>query len=101
MSEKSESKRDGSRLQKNSGRGQYQKADAKLGDLSIDYKEYEKSFSISREVWGKACTDAAKNGLDYEPVIKVILGAGNEKIRLAVVAWDYLEYLKDVEKENL
>lgn len=101
MSEKSESKRDGSRLQKNSGRGQYQKSDAKLGDLSIDYKEYEKSYSLSRDGWGKVCTDAMKNGLDYNPVIKVVLGAGKEKIRLAVIEWDYLEYLKNIEKENL
>lgn len=97
MSEKSESKRDGSRLQKNSGRGQYQKSDAKLGDLSIDYKEHKKTFSLSRDVWGKVCSDAAKNGLDYNPVIKVILGEGNNKVRLAVVAWDYLEYLKEIE----
>jgi len=97
MSEKSEAKRDGARLQKNSGRGQYQKSDAKLGDLSIDYKEHSKSFSLSRDVWGKVCTDAAKNGLDYNPVIKVILGEGMNKVRLAVVAWDYLEYLKEIE----
>jgi hypothetical protein len=101
MSEKNEAKRDGAKLQKNSGRGQYQKSDAKLGDLSIDYKEYAKSYSITREGWGKVCTDAMKNGIDYEPVIKVILGEGNEKVRLAVVAWDYLEYLKDMEKENI
>jgi hypothetical protein len=100
MSEKNESRRDGSRLQKNSGRGQYQKSDAKLGDLSIDYKEYAKSYSITKSGWAKVCTDAMTNGLDYEPVIKVILGEGNDKVRLAVVAWDYLEYLKNIEKEN-
>jgi hypothetical protein len=101
MSEKSESKRDGARLQKNSGRGQYQKSDAKLGDLSIDYKEHEKSFSISRDVWGKVCTDAASNGLDFVPVIKVILGSGMSKVRLAVVEWSYLEYLKSLEDKYL
>jgi hypothetical protein len=102
VSEKSESRRDGAKLQKNSGRGHYQKADAKLDDLSIDYKEYAKSFSVSRDVWAKACGDAARNGLDYNPVIKVILGEGNDKIRLAVIAWDYLEYLKEIEKgENI
>jgi len=98
MSEKSEAKRDGARLQKNSGRGKYQKADAKLGDMSIDYKEYAKSFSLSRAVWAKACDDAATNGLDYNPVIKVILGEGNSKVRLAVISWDYLEYLKETER---
>jgi len=101
LSEKSESKRDGSRLQKNSGRGQYQKSDAKLWDLSVDYKEFASSFSLSRDVWGKVCTDAAKNGLDFIPAIKVILGSSMAKVRLAVVEWSYLEYLKDTEKKYL
>lgn len=100
MSEKNEARRDGARLQKNSGRGHYQKADAKLKDLSVDYKEYAKSFSVSRDVWAKACSDAARNGLEYNPVIKVILGEGNNKVRLAVISWDYLEYLKSVEEDN-
>lgn len=100
MSEAGEARRDGARLQKNSGRGQYQKSDATLGDLSIDYKEHEKSFSLSRAVWAKVCTDAASNGLDYNPVLKVILGSVN-RVRLAVIAWDYLEYLKECERKAM
>jgi len=96
MSEQSEAKRDGARLQKNSGRGWRQKGDAILDDLVIDYKEYEKSFGLSRKVWAKVCTDALKNGSRFYPVLKVILG-DKEKIRLAVISWDYLEYLKDCE----
>lgn len=99
MSEQSEAKRDGARLQKNSGRGHYQKGDATKGDLSIDYKEHEKTFGLSRNVWAKVCSDALRNGLDYIPVLKVILGAGVSKIRLAVVEWSYLEYLKECERE--
>ncbi len=100
MSEPSEAKRDGARLQKNSGRGHYQKADAKKGDLSIDYKEHEKSFSLSKKVWAKVCSDALRNGLDYNPVLKIILGAaGERKVRLAVIEWSYFEYLKDCEQQ--
>jgi|SRR6478609_2299405 len=90
MSEASESKRDGSRLQKNSGRGQYQKGDAILDIFTVDYKEFAKSFSISRDVWAKICGDALRNG-HTEPALKVILGEGNAKIRLWVVAEHIVE----------
>lgn len=98
MSESSEAKRDGARLQKNSGRGAHKKADAIQDDLSVDYKEHSKSFSINRKGWAKVCTDAAKNGADYVPVLKIILGEGMRRIRLAIIGWDYFMYLKDVEQ---
>jgi hypothetical protein len=85
LSEESEAKRDGSRLQKNSGRGQYQKGDARLDIFTVDYKEFAKSFSLSRDVWAKVCSDALRNGLT-EPALKVVLGTGGTKIRLWVVA---------------
>jgi len=86
MSEKSEAKRDGAKLQKNSGRGQYQKGDAILdGYITLDYKEYAKSFSISRDVWSKVCGDAMRNNQTI-PALKVILGEGNSKIRLFVIS---------------
>lgn len=101
MSEQSEAKRDGANLQPNSGRGVHRKSDAILGDLSIDYKEYGKTFSVSRSVWAKTCTDAAVNGPDMVPVIKVVLGESMAKTRLAVIGWDYLEYLKELERQYL
>ena len=85
MSEASEAKRDGARLQSNSGRGQYQKGDAKVDIFTVDYKEYKQSFGLSRSVWAKVCTDAMRNG-QSEPALKIILGEGNEKTRLWVVA---------------
>ena len=103
MSEDSEAKRDGSRLQKNSGRGQYQKGDATLDIFTVDYKEYEKTFGLSRDVWAKVCTDALRNG-HTEPALKVILGAGNSKIRLWVVAEHIMEdyiRLRKLEEEGL
>lgn len=90
MSEASESKRDGSRLTKNSGRGQYQKGDAFLDIFTVDYKEYEKTFGLSRDVWAKVCSDAFRNA-QSEPALKIILGTGNEKIRLWVVAEHIME----------
>lgn len=90
MSEASEVKRDGARATKNSGRGQYQKGDAFLDIFTVDYKEYGRSFSISRDVWAKICMDAMRNK-QSEPALKVILGEGGNKIRLWVVAEHIIE----------
>lgn len=90
MSEESEVKRDGARATKNSGRGQYQKGDAFLDIFTVDYKEFSKTFSLSRQVWSKICMDAMRNK-QTEPALKVILGEGNRKIRLWVVAEHIIE----------
>lgn len=90
MSEKSEVKRDGARAQKNSGRGQIQKGDAILDIFTVDYKEYEKGFTVNQDNWAKICMDAMRNG-QSEPVLKLVLGKGNGKTRLGVVSWDIVE----------
>jgi hypothetical protein len=90
MSEKSEVKRDGARATKNSGRGSYQKGDATLDIFTVDYKEYEKSIGISQDVWAKICSDAIRNNRS-EPLLKLVLGKGDNKTRLAVVSWDIIE----------
>lgn len=84
MTEAEEVRRDGGTLQKNSGRGKFQKGDAVLGSFLYDVKEYAKSFSLSRAVWAKICTDAytANNKI---PALKIVLGSGNNKVRLWVV----------------
>jgi len=79
-----EIKRDGGKAQKNSGRGRIEKADAILEPFCYDIKEYEKSFSLSRNVWQKICDDAYRSGR-REPALKIILGAVNRKIRLWVI----------------
>jgi hypothetical protein len=100
VSEGSESKRDGSRLTRNSGRGTFQKGDAFLGDFTVDYKEYAKSFTLSRSVWAKVCSDAMRNGAT-EPALKVVLGSGNEKTRLWVVAEHVIQdYIRLREEED-
>ncbi len=92
MSERSESKRIGAKQHKNSGRNT-QKGDASWGQFVIDFKEVGKSFTLNKEVWAKATTDAIRNGKD--PAIVVVLGEGNSKVRLAVIELAVLEQLTE------
>jgi outer membrane phospholipase A len=92
MSEKSESKRIGAKQHKNSGRNTV-KGDASWNNFVIDFKEVSKSFTLNKEVWAKAVTDAIKKNMD--PAIVVVLGEGNTKTRLAIIEMDILEQLVD------
>lgn len=94
MSERSESKRIGAKQHKNSGRNM-QKGDASWNNFVIDFKEVGKSFTLNKDVWAKACTDAIKNGKD--PAIVVVIGEGNTKTRLAIIEMDMLEQLMEKE----
>ena len=93
MSERGEIKRDGAKAQKNSGRGDYQKGDAQWHSFVVDYKEYSKSISISRDIWAKICTDTFKVDRNKFPVLKLILGDEGQKTRLAVIEWALLEQM--------
>ena len=99
MSERGEAKRDGAKLQKNSGRGKIQKGDAKWKNYVVDYKEYAKSISINKEMWAKICTDTFKVNRNLHPVLKLVLGDSG-KIRLAVIEWDRLEELEECWEEH-
>jgi outer membrane phospholipase A len=90
LSEKSESKRIGAKQHKNSGRNT-QKGDASWKNFVVDFKEVGKSFTLNKEVWAKATTDAMKNGKD--PAIVVVMGEGNSKVRLAIIEMSILEDL--------
>jgi outer membrane phospholipase A len=90
MSERSESKRIGAKQHKNSGRNT-QKGDASWNNFVIDFKEYPNGIRIDKTMWAKATTDALKNGKD--PAIVVVLGEGNQKVRLAVIEMSILEQL--------
>lgn len=85
VSEKNEVRRDGATAQHNSGRGWREKGDAILGNICYDIKEYAESFAVSRKVWAKVSTDAFKSGKKL-PALKLILGSGNEKLRLWVIS---------------
>jgi hypothetical protein len=92
MSEKSESKRINAKQHKNSGRNT-QKGDASWRNFVIDFKEVGKSFTINKDVWAKATTDALKNGKD--PAIVVVLGEDGMKTRLAIIEMSILEQLTE------
>jgi hypothetical protein len=90
MSEKSESKRIGAKQHKNSGRGTH-KGDASWKNFTVDFKEVGKSFTINKDVWAKATTDAIRNGND--PAIVIAIGPDGAKVRLAVIEMSILEQL--------
>lgn len=90
MSERGESKRIGAKQHKNSGRNT-KKGDATWYNFCVDFKEVGKSFTLNKDVWAKACTDAIKNNLD--PAIVVVIGDENPKTRLAVIELSLLEQL--------
>jgi hypothetical protein len=92
MSEKNESKRIVAKQHKNSGRGTH-KGDATWENFTVDFKEVGKSFTINKEVWAKASTDAIRNGND--PAIVVVIGDSNIRTRLAVIELSLLEQLLD------
>ena len=99
MSEKSELKRIGARAHKNSGRGKIQKADGALSSHIVDVKEYEKSFSITQDIWAKICTDTLKTDPNKYPVIMLVLG-NQKKTRLAIIEWNEFEELQKLREEN-
>jgi hypothetical protein len=90
MSEQSESKRIGAKVHKNSGRGTH-KGDATFENFTVDFKEVGKSFTLNKDVWAKATTDAIRNGND--PAIVVVIGEGMPKTRLAIIELGILEQL--------
>jgi hypothetical protein len=90
MSEKSESKRIGAKQHKNSGRGTH-KGDATWQNFCVDFKEVGKSFTLNKDVWAKATTDAIKNNQD--PAIVVVLGSEGIKTRLAIIEFSLLEQI--------
>ena len=90
MSERGESKRIGAKQHKNSGRNT-KKGDASWNNFTVDFKEYPKGFTVNKDNWAKAVTDAIKNRND--PAIFVVLGDGNQKVRLAIIEVDILEQL--------
>jgi hypothetical protein len=99
MSERSEVKRDGAKAQKNSGRGDYQKGDAKWNRFLVDYKEASKSFNLNKEVWAKICTDTFRVSRDMHPALKIIIGE-DSKVRLGIIEWSVLEELVQFYEEK-
>jgi hypothetical protein len=91
MSERSELKRMGAKAHKNSGRGQYQKADGSIEKFVVDVKEYSKSLSLSEDMWAKIVTDCLRTDNTKNPLLMAVLGSGGRKTRLAIIEWEVLE----------
>lgn len=95
MSEFGELKRLGAKAVKNSGRGKLSKGDGVWKRFTVDVKEYKESFSLTRKVWAKICTDALSHrGTD--PMLLVVLDG---QTRLAVVELSVLEELLEDQGE--
>lgn len=90
MSERGEARRIGATQHKNSGRNT-KKGDASWHNFTVDFKEYPKGFTVNKDNWAKAVTDALRNRND--PAIFVVLGEGNQKVRLAIIEVEMLEQL--------
>lgn len=98
MSEQSEAKRDGARLQPNSGRGKWAKGDAILEPFLIDYKEYANSFSVSITNWAKLSSDAIRKG-KKQPAFKLVLGTDAKKVRVWVISDEMFHEMRDAWEE--
>jgi hypothetical protein len=94
MSERGELKRIGAKQHINSGRGPV-KADGSLDDFVVDVKEYSKSYSVSRDSWEKIVSDTMQVDRKKDPVLMVVLGEGNKKVRLAIIEWEVFEQLRE------
>lgn len=100
MSEESEARRDGAKLQPNSGRGKHKKGDAILEPFLIDYKEYAKSFGVSVSVWAKLSKDAILKGR-RQPALKLVLGENDgKKTRLWVISDSMFHEMYEAWKEK-
>jgi hypothetical protein len=89
--ERAEAKRMGATPHKNSGRGKAKKGDATWLNFIVDYKHVGKSFTLNKDVWAKATTDALKSNGD--PAIVVVIGETGSKTRLAIIEMALLEQL--------
>jgi hypothetical protein len=98
MSEEIEAWRDGATLHRNSGRGFIEKGDARLGPFCVDYKEYAKSFGVSRSVWSKCTKDALRMRL--QPALRLVLGDSEPKLRVWVIGDDMFKEMLEAWKEK-
>lgn len=79
--EKLELKRIGATPVKNSGRGM-KKGDGILEPFLVDVKEYDKSFTVSRDNWAKLGYDSIQNGR-RQPMFVLVLGEeGKQPVRI-------------------
>ena len=90
--EKAEAKRMGAKLNKNSGRGM-KKGDGTWRNFLVDWKFASKSFTLNKDVWSKVVTDTLKSDREKNPALIIVLGEGNQTVRLAIIEQEVLEEL--------
>ena len=90
--EKAEAKRMGAKLNKNSGRGM-KKGDGTWRNFLVDWKFAKKSFTLNKDVWAKVVTDTLKSDREKNSVLIIVLGEGNQTVRLAIIEQEVLEEL--------
>ena len=90
--ERSEAKRMGAKTTKNSGRGMV-KGDGRWHRFLIDWKFAKKSFTLNKDVWSKVVTDTLKSDREKNPALIIVLGEGNQTVRLAIIEQEVLEEL--------
>ena len=91
--EKSEAKRMGATLHKNSGRGRVKKGDGTWRRFIVDWKFARKSFTLNKDVWAKVVTDTLKSDREKNPALIIVLGEGKDIVRLAIIEQEILEQL--------
>ena len=92
--ERSEAKRMGAKTTKNSGRGMV-KGDGRWRNFLVDWKFAKKSFTLNKDVWSKVVTDTLKSDREKNPALIIVLGEGNDIVRLAIIEQEVLEQLDD------
>lgn len=90
--EQSEAKRMGAKTHKNSGRGM-KKGDGTWRRFIVDWKFAKKSFALNKDVWSKVVTDTLKSDREKNPALIIVLGEGQDIVRLAIIEQEILEQL--------
>ena len=94
LRERSEAKRMGAKTTKNSGRGMV-KGDGRWHNFLVDWKFARKSFTLNKDVWAKVVTDTLRSDREKNPALIIVLGEGNDIVRLAIIEQEVLEQLDD------
>ena len=97
--EKSEAKRMGATLHKNSGRGRVKKGDGTWRRFIVDWKFARKSFTLNKDVWAKVVTDTLKSDKEKNPALIIVLGEGQDIVRLAIIEQEILEQLDNPDSD--
>ena len=90
--ERSEAKRMGAKTHKNSGRGM-KKGDGTWRRFIVDWKFAKRSFTLNKDVWSKVVTDTLKSDREKNPALIIVLGEGQDIVRLAIIEQEILEQL--------